>query len=581
MPGQTQQHDKLTLLLADLFQKESSEAIENLSSQLLQTVQSAGVDSRTEAERSASEARWDGGSSVLITYADSLVRRDEAGLLTLSTVINAHYGALASVVHVLPFLRASSDGGFAVASHEELEPRLGDWAYLELLSRGRTLMADLVLNHVSASHPWVQQFIRGEEPGLSCIYAPDPSGDWSGVIRPRSSSLFTTLATSSGPRPVWSTFGPDQLDVDWSKPEVLQGFTRLLSRLCAHGVSWLRLDAVGFVWKEEGSSCMHHDQAYGLVRILRLLLEQAHAHGVVVTETNVPEEENLSYLRSGEEAHLAYNFPLPPLLLEALISQRADLLNSWLNRWPTLPSGTTLLNFSACHDGVGLRPLEGLMDGPRLHRLLEACERRGGLVSHRRLANGRESPYEINISWWSAMAGEGRDGARWQLQRFLLSQLLLLALPGVPAFYLPALLAQANDLHRFNRTGHRRDLHRPQVQADALERELADVEHPATKILAGLEQAMAVRRAHAALNPSAAMRVLSEQRSDLVVLERGDGAQRLWVIHNFSGRRLSLHLASRLQHDAPEWWDALHQQVIRGPYLELEPCAVHWLELPQ
>ena len=195
MPGQTQQHDKLTLLLADLFQKESSEAIENLSSQLLQTVQSAGVDSRTEAERSASEARWDGGSSVLITYADSLVRRDEAGLLTLSTVINAHYGALASVVHVLPFLRASSDGGFAVASHEELEPRLGDWAYLELLSRGRTLMADLVLNHVSASHPWVQQFIRGEEPGLSCIYAPDPSGDWSAVIRPRSSSLFTTLAT--------------------------------------------------------------------------------------------------------------------------------------------------------------------------------------------------------------------------------------------------------------------------------------------------------------------------------------------------------------------------------------------------
>ena len=581
MPGQTQQHDKLTLLLADLFREESSEAIADLSSQLLQTVQSAGVDSLTEAERSAPEARWDGGSSVLITYADSLVRRDEPGLLTLSTVINAHYGALASVVHVLPFLRASSDGGFAVASHEELEPRLGDWAYLELLSRGRTLMADLVLNHVSASHPWVQQFIRGEEPGLSCIYAPDPAGDWSGVIRPRSSSLFTTLATSSGPRPVWSTFGPDQLDVDWSKPEVLQGFTRLLSRLCAHGVSWLRLDAVGFVWKEEGSSCMHHDQAYGLVRILRLLLEQAHAQGVVVTETNVPEEENLSYLRSGEEAHLAYNFPLPPLLLEALISQRADLLNSWLKRWPTLPSGTTLLNFSACHDGVGLRPLEGLMDGPRLHRLLAACERRGGLVSHRRLANGHESPYEINISWWSAMAGEGRDGARWQLERFLLSQLLLLALPGVPAFYLPALLAQANDLDRFNRTGHRRDLHRPQVQADGLERELADLEHPANRILAGLNQAMGVRRTHPALNPSAAMRVLSEQRSDLVVLERGEGAQRLWVIHNFTGRRLSLHLASRLQHDAPEWWDALHQQVIRGPYLELEPCAVHWLELPQ
>ena len=581
MPGQTQQHDELALLLSDLFQGESSEAIQDLSSQLLQTVESAGVGSRTNGETSGPHERWDGGSSVLITYADSLVGRDEAGLLTLSKVINGHYAALASVVHVLPFLRSSSDGGFAVASHEELEPRLGDWAYLELLSRGRTLMADLVLNHVSASHPWVQQFIRGEEPGLSCIYAPDPGGDWGGVIRPRSSSLFTTLATSSGPRAVWSTFGPDQLDVDWSHPEVLQGFTRLLSRLCAHGVSWLRLDAVGFVWKEEGSSCMHHDQAYRLVRILRRLLEQAHPKGVVVTETNVPEEENLSYLRSGNEAHLAYNFPLPPLLLEALISQRADLLNHWLKRWPSLPVGTTLLNFSACHDGVGLRPVEGLMDAQRLQRLLEACERRGGLVSHRRLADGGESPYEINISWWSAMAGEGRDGAQWQLQRFLLSQLLVLALPGVPAFYLPALLAQANDLQRFSQSGHRRDLHRPQQQAEVLERELADPQHPASQVLAGLEQAMAIRRVHSALHPSAAMRVLSDGRSDLVLLERGGGTRRLWAIHNLTGRRLSLHLASGLQHEAPQWWDALHQQVISGPYLELEPCAVHWLELPQ
>ena len=200
---------------------------------------------------------------------------------------------------------------------------------------------------------------------------------------------------------VWS----DQVDVNWRHPEVLLGFVRLLKQKLSHGVRWIRLDAVGFVWKEPHTDCIHRPEAHQLVEVLRHLMSHACGDGgVVVTETNVPEQENLSYLRSGREAHLAYNFPLPPLLLEAAISGSADLLNSWLARWPDLPKSTSLLNFTACHDGVGLRPLEGLMPQQRLLNLLIDCEQRGGLVSHRRLASGEEVPYEINISWWSAMA---------------------------------------------------------------------------------------------------------------------------------------------------------------------------------
>ncbi|GIS14264.1 MAG: hypothetical protein CM15mP116_08470 [Synechococcus sp.] len=95
---------------------------------------------------------------------------------------------------------------------------------------------------------------------------------------------------------------------------------------------------------------------------------------------------------SGREAHLAYNFPVAALLLEAAISGRADLLNGWLNRWPALPEATGLFNFTACHDGVGLRALEGLMSDERRLQLLIACEQRGGLISHRRLTNGEEAP---------------------------------------------------------------------------------------------------------------------------------------------------------------------------------------------
>ena len=172
---------------------------------------------------------------------------------------------------------------------------------------------------------------------------------------------------------VWTTFGPDQVDLNWRSPEVLIGFATLLQQMCAHGVRWLRLDAVGFVWKEPHTTCIHRPEAHRLVEILRVLLQDRFSDGVVVTETNVPEQENLSYLRNGREAHLAYNFPLPPLLLEATVSGRADLLNAWLSRWPSLPDRTGLLNFTACHDGVGLRPLEGLMPDRRLLQLLIGC----------------------------------------------------------------------------------------------------------------------------------------------------------------------------------------------------------------
>ena len=439
-------------------------------------------------------------------------------------------------------------------------------------------MADLVLNHISASHPWVRQFLRDEEPGRSCVLEAAPDPCWDQVVRPRSSSLFTHLSGSDGPRQVWTTFGPDQVDVDWRSPEVLLGFTRLLERMLRHGVRWVRLDAVGFIWKPPRTGCIHLPEAHRIVEVLRQLMERSCSGGVVVTETNVPEQENLSYLVSGQEAHLAYNFPLPPLLLEAAISGRADLLNGWLNRWPALPVATGLFNFTACHDGVGLRALEGLMSDQRRLQLLIACEQRGGLISHRRLTNGEEAPYEINISWWSAMADGGIDPAHLQRARFLMTQLLVLALPGVPAFYLPALLATPNDLGRFRRTGQRRDLNRPQFKADTVERRLQDPDSDATAVTSVLAHALRVRRDQPALHPDAAMEVMSAGRSDLVMLRRRGGGQTLVAVHNVTPSRLTLVLGRLGGRTGLAWTDCLSgSSETHGSQLQLEPYAVHWL----
>ncbi|CZB12856.1 Putative sucrose phosphorylase (EC 2.4.1.7) [Candidatus Synechococcus spongiarum] len=525
--------------------------------------------------------RWDQATAILITYADTVTAPDEPTLAVLNRFLSQDYGAVGlPVLHVLPFLRSSSDRGFAVCDHTELEPHFGDWRHLQALAHGRQLMADLVVNHVSASHPWVQQFRHGQAPGSFMVMAPRDLQGWDHVVRPRSSVLFTLMDTHQGLRPVWTTFGPDQVDLDWRRLEVLEAFARLMHTYVDHGVTWVRLDAIGFLWKDPYTTCLHRPKTRILVQALRLLLEHYTCNGVLLTETNVPEKENLSYLRSGDQAHVAYNFPLPPLLLEALLSNNCDLINRWLAGWPQLPHGSTMLNFTASHDGVGLRPAEGLISPERLHNLLMRCEERGGLVSHRTEADGSLSPYELNIAWWSAMAGPATTPGRLQLERFLASQLLVMSLPGVPAFYLPTLLAAGNDHPTYRKTGCRRDLNRPQIDLQALRQHLENSDSPAAIIRVLMAHALGIRAQVPGFHPEAPMTLLSPERNDMVVLQRGhrDDPGAVWVVQSFREEAVELQVSLlSAQHDRG-WRDRLSQRTLAGSRLVLSPYEVLWLQ---
>lgn len=527
--------------------------------------------------------RWDESTSILVSYADTVTAAGRPSLEVLKDFLDRVYAGNAfTVLHVLPFLQSSSDGGFAVSSHTQLEQRFGNWGHLQQLAQGRRLMADLILNHVSASHPWVQQFRRGQQPGTAMVMAPADLDGWENVVRPRSSALFTIIETCQGLQPVWTTFGPDQVDLDWRDIAVFKAFAALLNRYVDHGISWMRLDAVGFLWKQRHTGCIHLPQTRALVRAFRLLLEQENGSGVLITETNVPEAENLSYVSGGDQAHMAYNFPLPPLLLEAVLSNSSDLLNCWLARWPTLPPGSTLLNFSASHDGIGLRPAETLISPERLVQLLVRCEERGGLVSHHVEADGSRSPYEINITWWSAMASATAAPQQLQLERFLASQLFVMALPGVPAFYLPALLASDNDRAAYRRNGHRRDVNRQRFRLDELERRLNRPHSAQTLIRVVINHALALRAMQPAFHPEAPMTLLSHDRSDMVILRRDarSRSQRsVWVVQSFSEERLNLPLA-RLGHvaGANGWVDLLSRRHIGNGNIALTPYEVLWLQ---
>ena len=179
------------------------------------------------------------------------------------------------------------------------------------------------------------------------------------------------------------------------------------------------------------------------------------------------------------------------------------------------------------------------------------------------------------------MADGGIDPTYLQRERFLLTQLLILALPGVPAFYLPALLAAPNDLTRFRRTGHRRDLNRPQFKAQALERRPADPDADASVMLPVLSKALAERAVHRALHPDAPMKVLSADRSDRVILQRFGDGETLVAVHNMTASRLSLRLGDLGGDLNQSWSDCLSGHVFAPHQLHsLEPYAVYWLVQP-
>ena len=580
MPKQKDEIDQLSSKLRKIYGGRKKEDINLVASQLLQILASNRIEDNLSTNEP--KQKWDSSTVILITYPDVVTALGEPTLKTLSTLIDKKFSKLSSVLHILPFLSSTSDAGFAVSSYEDIDCRFGDWKEINNLAKNHTLMADLVLNHVSSSHPWVKQFLNSEEPGNSYILAPSSNKGWGKVIRPRNTSLFTKLSTNTGNRSVWTTFGPDQIDLDWSNPSILIEFLELIVRYLKHGVRWIRLDAIAFIWKENDTTCLHLNEVHEIVKILRYQLQKMSSKSVLITETNVPETENLSYLTNGDQANLVYNFPLPPLLLECLITKKADLLNKWLNTWNELPKSTSFLNFTASHDGIGLRALEGLMDDQRIHSLLMNIERRGGLISHRRLPNGEDHPYELNISWWSAMADMEEEKECFQRERFLLSQIFAMSLKGVPAFYLQSILASNNDRDGFAKTGERRDLNREKFNAKDLFSLLEDPTSFASLNIEALNHAMEVRSKLTAFHPEASMECLSESNNDeLVIFTRGQGLNTVWAFHNMTNFSTFIEkeelIAFGIDIENNKYKDYLTDSYFYDVPLSLKPYGVIWL----
>ncbi len=524
--------------------------------------------------------RWSERDTVLITYADMVQNEKEHSLATLRKFCAERLKGAISTIHVLPFFPWSSDDGFSVVDFRMVDANYGDWNDVRALGSEFDLMFDLVLNHCSAESDWFKDYLAGVEPAAHYFYEADPDADLSSVVRPRATPLLTPVTTRSGERHVWTTFSADQVDLDWRSPDLLFEFLDVLALYLSMGCRVLRLDAVAFLWKEIGTDCLHLPKTHEVIKLLRDFLDVAAPEAILLTETNVPHQENVGYFGRGNEAHLVYQFSLPPLLLHGLLAGTSRYLSDWASGLEPPPKGCSFLNFTASHDGIGVRPLEGILADAEILDLADQAKKRGGDVSMRMVEGGDEMPYELNITYFDALS-EPDDDALSE-ERFRCSQAVALSMQGIPAVYFHSLTATRNYSEGVEESGRARTINRRKWQADELASLLHDAESLHARVFDWYVRSLRHRSACPAFHPDAPQKI-HDFGPKVFAVERTaiDGSQTILCLFNFTNGPVVLDDWRNLEGFFPNrsTRDVLGGSEIELPPegLELRPYQALWL----
>jgi len=526
--------------------------------------------------------------TVLITYGDQFQADGQPHLQTLQNFLETYLDQSVSVVHLLPFYPYSSDDGFSVVDYRRIDAALGSWQDIHRLGQRYRLMFDAVINHISRHSKWFQGFLQGEKPYNDYFIRVDPQDDISQVFRPRALPLLTPFDTAEGRIYVWTTFSEDQIDLNYSNPRVLLEILALLLYYVEQGADLIRLDAIAYLWKTPGTSCLHLPQTHAVIKFLRAALDMAAPHVLLITETNVPHQENISYFGSRlpgstrtDEAQLVYNFSLAPLLLHTFHSGNARVLSEWVE---TLDAPGLFFNFTASHDGIGVQPARGLLTDNQIRDLANRTLLHGGELSYKTEADGSRSIYELNITWYDALNSPIRPDPTRDTNRFIASQVIMLSLAGLPGIYVHTLFGSHNCLECRQETGRARSINRQKFRWEDIR---TDIQKPTSHrgaIFNIYRRLLDIRRQQAAFHPRAAQKVLHIQDGVFALIRtRQQASSPLVCLVNVSDQPEHAHLpfAGAGLPAAPQWVDLIQEKhhIAEPGFLDvvLAPYQSVWL----
>jgi len=515
---------------------------------------------------------------VLITYGDTLKQKDAKPLTALYEFSKSYLKDTISTVHFLPFFPYSSDDGFSVTDFFQINPELGDWADVNRFDNDFDLMFDFVINHYSAQSDWFRYYLEDKQGYQDFAIEVEPETDLSKVTRPRALPLLAMFRKKNGREVhLWTTFSADQIDFNYNSLNVLIKMIEALLFYVQQGATVLRLDAIAYLWKEIGTDCIHRPQTHAMVNLFRKVLDITAPEVIIITETNVPHDENISYFGDGRnEAQMVYNFTLPPLLFYSFIMEDASVLSKWAKGLQLESADTTFFNFTASHDGIGVRPLEGILPQQEIAKLADVVKSNGGHVSYKQNPDGTESPYELNITYIDAILA---DEASSDAAKFLASQAIQYALPGVPATYIHSLLGSHNWHDGVQETGRARTINREKLHIETLAAELKNPQSFRSRIFYPYLELIKTRTRQPAFHPNAAFEIhefeIPDLAAPLFAIKRYTNNQTIYAITNVTSQPVTVDLSS--WDVSAQMTDIISKKSMRTDPLKLAPYQFVWL----
>jgi glycosidase len=465
--------------------------------------------------------------SLLITYADTIYRDGEKPLRTLHRFLKTRVKDAVTGVHILSFFPSSSDDGYAVIDYKEVDPRLGTWADIRRIAKDYRLMVDLVLNHVSSQSEWFKGFLEGDKRYQDYFIWSNKRVDMPEVFRPRETPLFTEFLTTMGKRYLWTTFSADQIDLNYKNPEVLLRIIDVFLFYLSQGAEVIRLDAIGYIWKEPHTSCVNLSKTHQIVKLLRSILEYVAPYALILTEANFPNKDNVAYFGEGHEAHMVYNFSLPPLVMDAFARRDTGYIREVTER---TRQDLLFFDFLASHDGIGLPGIKNVFSKEDFDNLLYITKAHGGFVSYK-ATDGGEAPYELNINYFDAINDTDQPRDPLAVKRFMASQAIMLALKGIPGIYIHSLLGSRNYYEGVNKTGIKRMINRERLLEERLETSLSNIQSLRYQVMASFLSVLKARETVHAFHPSSTRKLIDCDKRLLAIERRFEGKTVLVVIN--------------------------------------------------
>ena len=522
---------------------------------------------------------WDENDFFLITYADSIKKQKTKNFRVLGEFLKKYCNEF-NFIHILPFFPFTSDDGFAVKDYKRIDKRHGEWTDFKKIADNFRVMSDLVINHCSSENKLFKNFLKDNSPGKDFFITFDNKPkNLSKITRPRSSELLKKIKVNEDQKYVWCTFSHDQIDFNFKNPEVLIYFLKVIKFYLDKNIKAIRLDAVAFLWKELGTKCINLPQTHEIIRFLRFIIEHFYGDTLLITETNVPSHENLSYFGNNNEAHCIYNFTLAPLVINAIISGNSFFLRNWSRSIPPAQENNAYLNFLSSHDGIGMRPIEGILPVDEMKKYFNFLEGEGGLLTYRN-QGGKKSVYEVNITLYDALKNSYFKEDNFGIQRFALAHIIMFAFEGIPAVYIQNLVGSDNDLDKVNETGVNRSINRKNWEYDELINRLENKSSINYKIYNIFNTIIPLRKKQLAFHPNATQFTLQLGDNFFGLWRQSiDRSQSIFCISNLTNKKEKIALFDINLISTDTWFDIFTNISINTNHTELtfNPYQTMWI----